>query len=111
VLQRVVDQVVEDALDQAEVGIDERQSFVRDSREIDALLPGRERELLDHVARQLGQGERLAREGSGLVVEASELAQLVDQAAQVLALAERHRDVALPLLALQLLAALASSSR
>ena len=97
VRQRVVDQVLQHPFDEGDVRVDHRQrvrGFDVDGRTVALRL---ELKLLCDVAGELGERDRLAYRRLLVGIELRELEQIADEAAQPLALIERHRQVAFPL--------------
>lgn len=88
-LQRIADQVVEDTFDQAQVGLHSRQARPHVEPQAQRFAFSDELELLHHVAGEFGELEGLQLQRDALEVELGQLEQLVDQCAQVFALAQR----------------------
>jgi hypothetical protein len=97
VAERVLEQVLEDALDHPDVGLDEGQVRGGAGLEPYAPLCGPQLELLHHVLDQLGHGEGLG-VGTRLPgVHLRQLEELVDQPAQPLAVPDRGLEILPPL--------------
>ena len=95
--ERVVDQVLEHALDEGDVRLDHRQPLAGVDVDGRATVLRLQLELLRDVADELGQRDRLAFGGLLARIELRKLEQVPDEAAQPLALAEGHREIVLPL--------------